>query len=65
MNSSIDPYETLSKCGVHLPAHIIYLLKELGYNSLIAISRYFQNWPLEYQEYWDDYHQSFGEWVET
>lgn len=39
MNSSIDPYETLSKCGVHLPAHIIYLLKKLGYNSLIAISK--------------------------
>ena len=39
MNSSIDPYETLSKCGVHLKAHIIYLLKKLGYNSLIAISK--------------------------
>ena len=39
MNSSIDPCETLSKCGAHLPAHIIYLLKKLGYNSLIAISK--------------------------
>ena len=34
-----DPFMTISQCGIKLPDHIVFLLKKLGYNSLIAISK--------------------------